>query len=61
LDIEEARVSSVVNGDNLPVTQRGWKAYRRIQKAIARVLDLEVEEAFSDAERGASVEESAVA
>lgn len=61
LGVEEARVSAVVNGDDLPVTERGWKNYRKAQKAIARALNLTVEEAFSETERGITTEESAAA
>lgn len=60
LGIEESRVSAVANGEDLPKTELGWKTYRRVQKAIARVLDLPVEEAFQPFERGVeAVAESA--
>ena len=52
LEVEEARVSSVVNGQDVPVTANGWKSYSRIQKAVAKALGLTVEEAFQDWERG---------
>lgn len=52
LGIEEARVSAVVNGEDLPKTELGWRSYRRAQRAIAKALGLSVEEAFQDFERG---------
>lgn len=52
LGIEESRVSVVLNGQNIPTSEHGWKSYSRVQKAIAKVLGLSVEEAFQDFERG---------
>jgi hypothetical protein len=59
LGIEEARVSAVVNGTEIPVTEQGWKSYRRVQRAVAKVLNLSVEEAFQSHERGVSQEVAA--
>jgi transcriptional regulator with XRE-family HTH domain len=59
LGVEESRVSAVVNGEATPVTEAGWKSWRRIQKAVARTLGLDVEEAFSDQERGVQQEVAA--
>ena len=59
LGIEEARVSAVVSGTQVPLTEAGWKSYRRVQRAIARVLNLSLEEAFQSHELGETVHESA--
>jgi hypothetical protein len=56
LDEADAFVSNVVNGHARPRTERGWKRYRRVQRAVARRLNLTVEEAFSDRERGVEVQ-----
>jgi hypothetical protein len=48
-------VSAVVNwteGDDLPQTDAGWKSWRRVQKAVAKALKMDVAEAFSPTERG---------
>lgn len=45
-------MSVVVNGQDVPVTENGWRSYSRVQKAIARALGLTVEEAFQAWERG---------
>lgn len=45
-------MSDVVKGLNIPTTEAGWRSYRRVQRAVARVLGLTVEEAFQPFERG---------
>lgn len=60
LDIEQSRVSVVIAGLDIPKTELGWKSYRRVQRAVAKALDLRVDEAFSAVERG-EVEELAAA
>lgn len=52
LGIEESRVSAVVNGQDIPLTEHGWKSYKRVQKAIAKALGLPAEDSFQDFERG---------
>lgn len=52
LEVDEARVSSVVNGTDFPRTERGWKSYNRIQRTFAKALGLTMEQAFSAEERG---------
>lgn len=49
-------VSQVVNGVGLPLTKKGWKQYRRVQIAIARSLNMRLDEAFSPRELGAEEE-----
>lgn len=61
LGIEEARVSAVVSGTQIPLTEAGWKSYRRVQRAIAKALGLSVEEAFQPHELGEVVESSSAA
>lgn len=57
LGYEEARVSAVVNGQDIPVTENGWKSYKRIQREVAKTIGLTVEAAFQDFERGEVTEE----
>jgi hypothetical protein len=55
LEVEESAVSAVVNwmpGDEMPKTDAGWKSWRRVQRAVAKALNLRVVEAFSPEERG---------
>ena len=54
-------MSAVVNGTSLPVTERGWKSYRRVQRAVAKALGLSVEEAFQPHELGEQVAETSAA
>lgn len=55
LGIEESRVSIVLGGQNIPRSEEGWKSYRKVQRAIARALNLSIDEAFSEIERGEDV------
>lgn len=57
LRVQQGFVSDVVNGYSLPRTARGWKRYRKVQRAVAHRLNLTVEEAFSERERGAEPQE----
>jgi DNA-binding transcriptional regulator YdaS (Cro superfamily) len=57
LGVEESRVSAAVNGTGLPITELGWKSYRRTQRAIARVLGLSLREAFQPHELGDVLQE----
>jgi hypothetical protein len=52
LGVEESRVSAVVNGSDIPMTENGWKSYRRVQRAVAKALGLSVEESFQPHELG---------
>lgn len=52
LDVSTAYVSAVVNGEMLPKTRLGWRSYRKVQRAVAKALGLDVTEAFQAWERG---------
>ena len=52
LDLSTAFVSAVVNGELIPKSRSGWKNYRRVQNAIAKELGMNVQDAFSQSERG---------
>lgn len=50
--VAQGYVSQVVNGVGFPLTRKGWKKYRKVQRAVARRLGMAWEDAFSDKERG---------
>ena len=44
--VSEAYISSVVSGEDIPKTRRGWVRYTKVQSAIAEYLGVTLEEAF---------------